>query len=466
MDTMDTPHCEESERSVVSAVLQNPELLRSVRPIADKCFFAPPNRLMWRTICGLHDDGDPVDAVTVSTALRDAGRLDDVGGAGGIASYLDFNPAPSTATHHAERVRMDSLRRELERIGSDASNPDTDFPAIVDRLDAIKGKIGSAGLADEGLPPIRSAKDLLSDPPPMPVELVEGLIHHGTKTILGGGSKSYKTWSLMDLAVSVATGSEWMGFKCRQSRVLYVDLEVQTPVSAGRFQAIAKAKGAKGVGTLDIWNLHAHAADIVAMEAHLTTAAMGYHMVILDPIYKLLGDRDENSNGAIADMLNHLSRIMARTGAAVVFAHHFAKGNASGKYAIDRMSGAGSWARDPDTIITLSPHEEEDALVAEFILRNLPRVEPFVLRREHPLMVRDGLLDPEKLREPGKKPSRTVAEILSVMPPENKGIRASEWQELCHDELGIGSSTFYKLLKRARKSDVFQSEIDKGYYRK
>ena len=39
-----------------------------------------------------------------------------------------------------------------------------------------------------------------------------------------------------------------------------------------------------------------------------------------DPIYKVYGDRDENSVSGVAEIMNQLDVIVAETGAAVVFA--------------------------------------------------------------------------------------------------------------------------------------------------
>jgi hypothetical protein len=47
---------------------------------------------------------------------------------------------------------------------------------------------------------------------------------------------------------------------------------------------------------------------------------------------------------------------------------------------MDRMSGAGAWARNPDGIMVMTPHEEDDCYTVSSILRNLPRAEDFVLR--------------------------------------------------------------------------------------
>ena len=121
-------------------------------------------------------------------------------------------------------------------------------------------------------------------------------------------------------------------------------------------------------------------------------------LIILDPAYKLLGSRDENANGDIASLMNELEALVQRTGAGLVIAHHFAKGDSSGKSAIDRMSGAGAWARDPDSILVLTPHEEPDCFTVSAILRHMKRIPDWVVGWEYPLMRRLNDLNPEALR--------------------------------------------------------------------
>src|SRR5206468_1121617 len=76
------------------------------------------------------------------------------------------------------------------------------------------------------LPPI-DATLLLTADLATPAELVSQILHRGSKLVIGGGSKSFKTWTLLDLAVSVATGTEWWGFQTTQGRVLYMNFEIQ-----------------------------------------------------------------------------------------------------------------------------------------------------------------------------------------------------------------------------------------------
>ena len=98
--------------------------------------------------------------------------------------------------------------------------------------------------------------------------------------------------------------------------------------------------------TLHLWNLRGHNADLTLLRPKLEEqlARHQFGLIILDPVYKLLGNRDENANGEIASLMNELEALAQSSGAAVVVAHHFAKGDSTAKSAIDRMSGAGAWA--------------------------------------------------------------------------------------------------------------------------
>src|SRR5207245_5424288 len=83
-----------------------------------------------------------------------------------------------------------------------------------------------------------------------------------------------------------------------------------------------------------------------------------YSAIIIDPTYKVLGDRDENSAGDITDMLNEFEKLAAKLSVSVIFVAHFAKGNSNKKEVIDRISGSGVFARDPDTIMMMTEVEK------------------------------------------------------------------------------------------------------------
>ena len=257
------------------------------------------------------------------------------------------------------------------------------------------------------LPEIVSLREFAAVPPVPPPQIIHGILHQGCKMILGGTSKSNKSWCLLDLAISVASGQPWWGRRCEKAPVVYMNFELQPWALAERINALAAARpDCKGLGdTLHLWNLRGHNADLTLLRPKLEEQLGKYNfgLIILDPAYKVLGDRDENANGEIAGLMNEFEAMAQKTGAAIVVAHHFAKGDSTAKSAMDRMSGAGAWARDPDTILVLTPHEEPDCFTVTSILRNLPQLPEFVVSWDFPLMRLAKDLNPDALRRPQSK---------------------------------------------------------------
>jgi hypothetical protein len=283
-----------------------------------------------------------------------------------------------------------------------------------------------------GLPDVIDAVDFLATPIDSPAEIVEGILHQGSKLVLGGSSKSFKTWNLLDLAISVASGADWLGRRTSQGKVLFLNFEIQPHAWQRRIIAVTRAKGVEiATGQIILWNLRGHAADYRQLIPQIIERAIreNFALIVLDPIYKLYGGADENKASDIAALLNALEKLATQTGAAIAFGAHFAKGNASGKESIDRISGSGVFARDPDSLLILTKHEEEDAFSVDAILRNFPPVKPFVVRWIFPLMQRADELDPKRLKKAGGRnkahdPKKLLATIISTTPENPISVKA------------------------------------------
>ena len=173
-------------------------------------------------------------------------------------------------------------------------------------------------------------------------------------------------------------------------------------------------------------------------------ASESYTLIIIDPTYKLLFSRDENRAGDIASLMNEFEMMAVRTGAAVAFSAHYSKGNQAQKESIDRIGGSGVFARDPDSILNFTRHEEPDCFTVDMALRNHPPQNAFVVRWEYPLFVVDSVLDPIRLKKAGGRPQlATPTQILDLL--DEEPLKAVQWQKLASEEFGIASSTFYSI---------------------
>jgi RecA-family ATPase len=257
---------------------------------------------------------------------------------------------------------------------------------------------------NDGLPDPEQGAAFMAKHEPEPPQLIRGILHQESKMAVGGTSKGRKSWSLIDMMLSVSSGTPWWGFPTSQGRVLYLNFELPRFAIQHRIRVIGEAKGISDFSNFDLWNLRGYATDFSILLPKIIQRIRERHyaLIILDPIYKGLGGRDENSNADIASLLNEIERMTKQTGAAAVFGAHFSKGNQAGKEAIDRMSGAGTFARDPDVILTLTPHEEDEAYVVDLSLRALPHLPPFVVRWRGVVFEPDASADAKAVRKPGK----------------------------------------------------------------
>jgi hypothetical protein len=303
------------------------------------------------------------------------------------------------------------------------------------------------------LPEIVDSVAFMAAPHPAPPELIAGVLHQGSKLSLSGNSKAFKTWIYADLAVSVSHGALWLGFPTVPGKVLYINFEIQPFAWHARIDKLCRAKGIElKPDMLHFWNLRGKAAGFRQLIPLIIqrTKREGYALIIIDPIYKLLGGAEENSATDIAELLNSFERLAVETAASVAYAHHFAKGNAASKEAIDRQGGSGVFGRDPDSLLVFTAHEEPGAFTVEPILRNFPPVEPFVVRWKFPLMECDEALDPAKLKQvAGKKKEHDPVQLLAAIAnnDEQNPISLPQWAE----RTGIARTTLNDYVTEMRR---------------
>jgi hypothetical protein len=306
--------------------------------------------------------------------------------------------------------------------------------------------------------PVRTG-EWFDSPPPLEPAIVGGLLRRGGKMVLGSSSKGRKTTVLMQLAQCLADGIDFLGMATRRSVVLYCNMELQEAEMCHRGAATRAALEAKE----DYWvlNLRGHACDFELLVDYVVEMArrVGAEVIVLDPVYKVEGKRSENANDEVAELLNLFDEVVERTGAAFVFAHHFAKGAQGGKFVEDRISGAGAWWRDPDAGIFMTPLEDEGGFQIACQARSFPPVPEFAARMSYPLMELAEDLDPSNLRTPGPQKKATPAQVAALLPPAG-GISHGDWRKLAASELGISGSTFQRRLEEAQALMLVEKDGD------
>lgn len=242
--------------------------------------------------------------------------------------------------------------------------------------------------------------------PELADELISGILRKGHKMLIAGPSKAGKSFALIELAIAIATGSTWMNHKCTKGKVLYVNLEVDEASFFHRVDAVSKAMKADiPKGNLTIWNLRGEntAADRLIPRLIHRATSKGYTAIILDPLYKI-NQGDENSAAEIGAFFNQLDKICKQLKASVILCHHHSKGSQGNKVSIDRASGSGVFARDPDALLDLMQIEPKDvekdipetatAWRISYTLREFPSPRPIEVLFDYPVhTIAEGLED-------------------------------------------------------------------------
>jgi len=326
------------------------------------------------------------------------------------------------------RKRVDFLYDYLEKSGLKIDRQNRN-PSRLSRMPAVtrNGKeqtliatnIGKASWNEwldfvegdcDDLPQLVNLDDALANPPKVPDELIEGVLRCGHKMLLTGCSKAGKSTLLMELAVSLSEGWKWLGFKCRKTKVLYVNLEIDPASCIHRFVEIYGAMNKKfnlvahHARDVVIWNLRGHAIPLDKLVPKLIRKIynQGFGAVIIDPIYKVITG-DENNASEMGQFCNQFDKLCQAAGCAAIYCHHHSKGTQGYKKAMDRASGSGVFARDPDAqldIIQLETSDEfmyanADNLSAtawrlECSLREFPNFKPRNFWFDYPLHIVDS----------------------------------------------------------------------------
>lgn len=178
----------------------------------------------------------------------------------------------------------------------------------------------------DGNPLIELASYHKQAPSPDPT-LIENICKTGDFLILEGPSKSGKSMALLDLALAICHGDEWMGIHTAATDVLYVNFDQSKSSFLNRLHILGSSRNVDpATSRLGILNLRGQPKPIVEMAEFLVRRIEGarkyedhdYKAVLIDPIYALL--QISASGNTSADLSQLADIITARTGAALITA--------------------------------------------------------------------------------------------------------------------------------------------------
>lgn len=319
------PHSEEAEISVLGAPFAalddgGETTARLLEMVCEEDFFLARHRAMYCAIRRVRDRGEPVDVVTVSEALKEAGELEAAGGMAYLAQLVDAVPTAANLEVHAARLREYRARREIAKAAEEA-------------LEAAHGRNGPKPPAeivtslrtrlDGSIEPSRHDRvwdyaELCENPeltePPKAV--VPRIAFREHLTLVSSDAKGGKTTLAAAGAAAVANGDRFLGQSTGHGHVLWIKAEGHRGMVVQYLQRFGAKpvpdritiveSGAEPVAELEKWTRSLEP-DLVVVDTWTSwTATLGL---------------DYWKEADVAPVLKRLEAV-ARSGPAVLLLHH------------------------------------------------------------------------------------------------------------------------------------------------
>jgi replicative DNA helicase len=114
------PHSLEAEMAILGAVMvQNEQLDVALEHVRAQDFYAHNHEMTFKLFTELHAKGEPLDKITLMTALRERGLVERLGGLPYLNSLLDVAPTSANTVYYARIVAEKAALRRLILAGRD-----------------------------------------------------------------------------------------------------------------------------------------------------------------------------------------------------------------------------------------------------------------------------------------------------------------------------------------------------------
>ncbi|MFB1050684.1 replicative DNA helicase [Paraliobacillus sp. JSM ZJ581] len=114
------PHNMEAEQAVLGAIFLEPEAMSTASELlVPSDFYRASHQRIFQVMMQLSDKGEPIDLVTVTTALSNAKLLDDIGGVSFLSDLANAVPTAANIGYYTKIVEEKALLRRLIRTATD-----------------------------------------------------------------------------------------------------------------------------------------------------------------------------------------------------------------------------------------------------------------------------------------------------------------------------------------------------------
>jgi|GEM_PF-958605 hypothetical protein len=371
--TKGPPHDREAEEMVAGTLLFfGHEVAEKVfAEVSPDHFYLDRPRHVFLAGLKLFSQGEPINLASIRDVLASEGQL----GEGFLTWATGLERAligPSFLDQYLKSLKKAKQARDLWRVLLEAiQNYDERDPALL--RDDLARRLEELGQdARRRLPQAEDAATFLARQLPEQMFLIEpSLLPRGGKAFIGGAPKMGKSLLALHMSVALAAGKPILTlFETRQSRVLYINLEVAEAPFQERLEQVA--------GTFSLSAEERKQAlrqlFVVSPGPIAINQQAGFlwlrgqiqrclpDVVILDPLVKA-HTLDENSGADMRVLLNSLDLLSREFGVSWLVVHHYHKPSALAGHRTggQQLRGSSVLFGDVDAVFGLSPEEKPTA---------------------------------------------------------------------------------------------------------
>lgn len=348
------PQAIDFEEATIGALLLQPELLSKVDYLNQADFYSSRCGLIYTQICNLDREGKPIDAITVSGELERIGAFEDVGGAFATLQCMEKTQNTHHIEYYAQKIVETSKRRRAIQHTRDLNerlhDPQADFDTVLAEAGEFRDSLITGGDAFEFI----TSEELLNSDEEIEY-LVNGLLVAGQPCILAGPKKCLKTNLMIDLTLSISSGSKFLG-------KFGVPKAVKVAIMSGESGQATIKETAKRIADSKYLGLETFA-DVFWMfdlpkfgdavqerQLERFIEKNEIKVLMIDPAYLCLPIGNDAGNlFMVGEILQGIGRIGQRTGCTILLAHHTTKSsaveNTMPELADIAWSGFQEWAR-------------------------------------------------------------------------------------------------------------------------
>ncbi|PJD94549.1 MAG: hypothetical protein CK425_11255 [Parachlamydia sp.] len=221
------PNEKDFEMLVIGAMLANKDNFDiAIRTLEDFDFFYSEHKIIFNVLKSLHGRGLPAEIHLICNELKDQQRLESLGGGVAYLTSLAQTGFNVHIEYYIDQLKKISRQRQLINLAKDiekrAFDKEDPNSIAIDALEKIK-QVERHKSVKEKIPiqflDERSENFLLKLPPkkPMLLEITksngepQGFLPKSIVAMLVGAGGVGKTHLLAQLAISIATGGDWLG---------------------------------------------------------------------------------------------------------------------------------------------------------------------------------------------------------------------------------------------------------------